>query len=106
AAQRYILIGDGADGYMGQVVSLSADERVALANSPEVMRFIDPNSWSPEMAPLLGSYQRYREELLKGTEPAPQDTSIPVEPQPTFDEILQIWRQIFEQPGIFDPQRG
>lgn len=58
---------EGAVGYG----PLSAEERYAIANSPELATFLDPNSWSPEIAPQLSVYQSYRDALLENAA-APQ----------------------------------
>lgn len=79
AGERYQLawtrqgVGQGKGPIYGP---LSLEERRAIANSPEITSFLDPNSWLPEMASQLGPYQTYREALLKGDTALPPDLSV------------------------------
>lgn len=82
AGERYQLawtregVGQGKGPIYGP---LSLEERRAIANSPKITTFLDPNSWLPEMASQLGPYQTYREALLKGDTASPpvSDTNQP-----------------------------
>ncbi|MDX2211873.1 MAG: S-layer homology domain-containing protein [Oculatellaceae cyanobacterium bins.114] len=61
AGERYTLEQNEA----AVVAPLSSEERGAIANSPDVVMFLDPNSWSPETASELSRYQLYRDDLFQ-----------------------------------------
>lgn len=111
AGERYQLawtrqgVGQGKGPIYGP---LSLEERRAIANSPEITTFLDPNSWLPEMASQLGPYQTYREALLKETitpdpNPNPADPSLPPDPNSNQGALSDLAGRLIELfPGLPD----
>ncbi|MDX2211871.1 MAG: S-layer homology domain-containing protein [Oculatellaceae cyanobacterium bins.114] len=76
AGQRYILESPPNGLPQEQVVTLSPQERNAIANSSEVTTFLSPDSWLPEDSAALSQYKDYYAALLGNVAAQPPDFDI------------------------------